>query len=761
MFLKLYVKNINYTEQWIDLYDPDDCIDPRQLRIPDLTSSPFDFWGMRNYTFFNCSTYKDSPTDHVTRIPCLSSTHHYQIAALWSDADAIYVPQSCRKMYDLEPVPFSLKYDDHDGKYISLLWNNPMCRTCYAFGQKCTRIGNTLETRCLLNISKHKTANASEFGVEPDDGCKETRCGDDGPTIQFPFWLKDQRPKHCGYPGFELYCTEDNHTMLELPHSGKFYVKDINYTGQGITLYDLDGCINLTMVRIPDLTSSPFEFDMHNYTFFNCSTHKDSLRDDVIGMRIPCLSSNHHYQITALMFDDEKAIYVSQSCRKMYNLEPVPFYWDYDDVKYISLLWHNPMCGICYALDQKCTRMGNTLETTCLDNISKNKTGVQEIQERRQGSPTKLIGSLLGSLTFLHVLVLYHVFRSNRLEKESQIKIEKFLQDYRALKPTRYTYADIQSITNQFKDKLGQGGYGTVFKGKLSNDVFVAVKILNNSKGNGEEFINEVGSMGRIHHVNVARLVGYCADGFRRALIYEYLPNKSLDKYIFSVNGKSHILGWEKLQDIALGIAKGIGYLHQGCDQQILHFDIKPQNILLDQNFNPKISDFGLAKLFSKEKSVVSMTAARGTMGYIAPEVLSRNFGTVSHKSDVFSFGMLLLEIVAGRKNIDTTVENTSQVYLPEWIHNQLDQGEDLGIQLEEERHAKIAKKLAIVGLWCIQWYPVNRPSMKVVVQMLEGEGDDLKIPPNPFESTHSMNQSLIVAGRRSHITLSVISESE
>ena len=335
------------------------------------------------------------------------------------------------------------------------------------------------------------------------------------------------------------------------------------------------------------------------------------------------------------------------------------------------------------------------------------------------------------------------------------------MQDYRALKPTRYTYADIKRITNQFKDKLGQGGYGTVFKGNLSNDVFVAVKILNNSKGNGEEFINEVGSMGRIHHVNVARLVGYCADGFRRALIYEYLPNKSLEKYIFSANGKSHILGWEKLQDIALGIAKGIGYLHQGCDQQILHFDIKPHNILLDHNFNPKISDFGLAKLCSKENSVVSMTAARGTMGYIAPEVLSRNFGTVSHKSDVYSFGMLLLEIVGGRKNIDATVENTSQLYFPKWIHNQLDHGEYPGIQLEEERHAKIAKKLAIVGLWCIQWYPVNRPSMKVVVQMLEGEGDNLKIPPNPFESTHSMNQSSMVPGRRSHITLSVISESE
>ena len=166
---KFYVDRISYTGQWIELYDPDGWIDPRQLRIPDLTSSPFDFFGMNSYTFFNCSTHKDSPRDPVVRIPCLSSTHHYQIAALWSDDDAIYVPQSCWKMYNLEPVPFFLEYD---GKYTSLLWNNPMCRTCYAVGQKCTRMGNTLETRCLLNISKQKTGiyhliSSIYFNVDP------------------------------------------------------------------------------------------------------------------------------------------------------------------------------------------------------------------------------------------------------------------------------------------------------------------------------------------------------------------------------------------------------------------------------------------------------------------------------------------------------------------------------------------------------------------------------------------------------------------
>ena len=138
--------------------------------------------------------------------------------------------------------------------------------------------------------------------------------------------------------------------------------------------------------------------------------------------------------------------------------------------------------------------------------------------------------------------------------------------------------------------------------------------------------------MGRIHHVNVVHLVGFCTDGFRRALIYEFLPNEPLENFIFSRTIKNHSLDWKKLQDISLGITKGIEYLHQGYDQRVLHFDIKPHNILLDYNFNPKIFDFGLTKLCSREQSVVSMTATRGTMGYIAPEMLSKNIGNVSYK---------------------------------------------------------------------------------------------------------------------------------
>lgn len=299
-----------------------------------------------------------------------------------------------------------------------------------------------------------------------------------------------------------------------------------------------------------------------------------------------------------------------------------------------------------------------------------------------------------------------------------------------------------------------------MYRGQLSNDVHVAVKILNSSKGNGEDFINEVGIIGRIHHINVVRLVGYCADGFRRALIYEFLPNDSLENFVSSDHEKG-LIGWKKLQDIALGIAKGIEYLHQGCDQRILHFDIKPHNILLDHNLNPKILDFGQVKLCSKEQSIVSMTTARGTIGYIAPEVFSRNFGNVSYKSDIYSFGMLLLEMVGGKKDFDVTVQNTNQVYFPEWIYNRLHCGEELGIQLRDDADAKIAKKLAIVGLWCIQWYPVDRPSMNDVVKMLEGDGDTLIMPANPFASTNPTATSAVVDVRPVNSELEIIVESE
>ena len=145
------------------------------------------------------------------------------------------------------------------------------------------------------------------------------------------------------------------------------------------------------------------------------------------------------------------------------------------------------------------------------------------------------------------IFIISVLYRSNKLKREHRINIQKFLEGYRVFKSSRYPYADIKKITNNFEVKPGEGGCGTVYKGKLSNEVFVVVKILHDFKGNGEEFINEVGTTGVIHHINVVRLLGFCSNGYKRALIYEFLPNESLDKFIVSTFGNNHSLGWHKL----------------------------------------------------------------------------------------------------------------------------------------------------------------------------------------------------------------------
>nr|WPD27534.1 WAKL protein [Zea mays] len=308
--------------------------------------------------------------------------------------------------------------------------------------------------------------------------------------------------------------------------------------------------------------------------------------------------------------------------------------------------------------------------------------------------------------------------------------VEKFLRMQQMLVPMRYAYTNIIAITGHFREKLGQGGYGSVYKGVLQpGEVHVAVKMLGNSNCNGEEFISEVATIGKIHHFNVVRLIGFCSEENSRALIYEFMPHGSLDKYIFS-SEKS--FSWDKLNEIALGIARGLNYLHHGCDMQIVHFDIKPHNILLDSNFVPKVADFGLAKLFPRDDSFVPLSAMRGTIGYIAPEMVSRSFGVISSKSDVYSFGMLLLEMTGGRRNADPHAGSSSQAYYPSLVYSQLSQGDVGGISEGVDMH-ELEKKLCIIGLWCIQMKPQDRPTMSEVIEMLEAGVDGIQMPPRPF----------------------------
>ncbi|RDY00026.1 Rust resistance kinase Lr10, partial [Mucuna pruriens] len=354
-----------------------------------------------------------------------------------------------------------------------------------------------------------------------------------------------------------------------------------------------------------------------------------------------------------------------------------------------------------------------------------------------------IAGTVCAAALGVAILITIICFRK-RLGKDrskTHKDFEAFLRNNGPLAIRRYSYSDIKKMTNSFAEKLGQGGYGSVYKGKVQDNRLVAVKMLNSSKGNGEEFMNEVGSISRTSHVNIVTLLGFCFEGSKRALVYEFLHNGSLEKFIYATNvtALENQLNCETLYQIAVGVARGLEYLHRGCNTKIYHFDIKPHNILLDENFCPKISDFGLSKICPSNESMVSMMVARGTPGYIAPEVFSRNFGMVSHKSDVFSFGMMVLEIVGGRKNINVEVDCTSEIYFPYWIYKRLELNEELALRnITNESDREKMRKMVIVSLWCIQVDQSDRPTMSAVVEMLEGRLETLHIPPKPFLSSPS-----------------------
>ncbi|KAM4097270.1 hypothetical protein ACJW30_08G168900 [Castanea mollissima] len=355
-----------------------------------------------------------------------------------------------------------------------------------------------------------------------------------------------------------------------------------------------------------------------------------------------------------------------------------------------------------------------------------------------------VVAGIVGTIAVILVMIICYLKReqlsnmgviSKKNTKENQYA-KDFIMNQGSLAPKQYSYSNIKKMTHSFKNKLGQGGYGSVYKGKLLDGRLVAVKVINELKGHGEEFINEVASISRTSHVNVVTLLGYCYERTKRVLVYEFMPNGSLDKFICDLESSSTNCQLEQrtLFEIAVGVARGLEYLHRGCSTRILHFDIKPQNILLDDDFSPKISDFGLARLCQKKESIVSMLGARGTIGYIAPEVFSRNFGGVSHKSDVYCYGMLILEMVGVRENFDAEVSHTSERYFPDWIYQNLNLDENVentSVLTEEDEQMK--RKMILVGLWCIQTIPTNRPSMTKVVEMLEGNVHSIEIPPKPF----------------------------
>ncbi|KAL7168341.1 hypothetical protein ACSBR2_038725 [Camellia fascicularis] len=301
-----------------------------------------------------------------------------------------------------------------------------------------------------------------------------------------------------------------------------------------------------------------------------------------------------------------------------------------------------------------------------------------------------------------------------------------------------FTLRSIEIATDYFSDanKLGQGGFGSVYKGKLVNGEEIAVKRLSISTGEGlREFKNEVILISRIQHRNLVRLLGYCSQGDERILIYEYLKNKSLDSFIFD-KARRALLDWKMRVNIIEGIAQGLQYLHKYSRLRIIHRDLKTSNILLDDNMNPKISDFGTARIFGDNEAQANTKRIVGTYGYMSPEYALD--GLFSVKSDVFSFGVMMLEIISGKKN--------TGFYQPDRALNLLGYAWDLwkegrGLEIIDHLFVETCSTSEVmryiqVSFLCVQENAADRPTISDVVSMLSNEIIAIPAPKQPAFST-------------------------
>ncbi|KAI3954620.1 hypothetical protein MKW98_019751 [Papaver atlanticum] len=350
---------------------------------------------------------------------------------------------------------------------------------------------------------------------------------------------------------------------------------------------------------------------------------------------------------------------------------------------------------------------------------------------RRKATKSKLFGVELQIiipvlvLTFIiGILFVVRIIRNGKFEDV----VEDWELDYGR---QRFSYKDLYIATKGFKEKelLGIGGFGKVYKGVLATSkAKVAVKrISHNSKQGVREFISEIISIGHLRHRNLAHLLGYCKRNRELLLVYDYMPNGSLDKLIFRKYNSASApptLGWDQRFQIIKGVACGLVYLHEGWEQVVIHRDIKASNVLLDAEMNARLGDFGLARLYDRGTNPETTTNVAGTLGYMAPELIRTGKATTS--SDVFAFGALLLEVACGRRPIELhKSESEEGEILVDWVLNLWRRGEILQTSDPNLRNEYVIDEMELVlklGLLCSHNDPKARPSMRQVIQYLEGE---------------------------------------
>ncbi|XP_058726098.1 G-type lectin S-receptor-like serine/threonine-protein kinase At1g11330 [Vicia villosa] len=332
--------------------------------------------------------------------------------------------------------------------------------------------------------------------------------------------------------------------------------------------------------------------------------------------------------------------------------------------------------------------------------------------------------------TFIVVICTYFLCSraskySGKINQENQVKVEDL---------PIFEFKNILIATNNFDlaNKIGQGGFGSVYKGELPDGLEIAVKRLSKTSGQGlEEFMNEVIVISKLQHRNLVRLLGCCVEGEEKMLVYEYMSNNSLDFYLFDPIQKQ-VLDWQKRSYIIEGISRGLLYLHRDSRLRIIHRDLKLSNILLDGDLNPKISDFGMAKIFGGTENEGNTRRIMGTYGYMSPEYAMG--GLFSEKSDVFSFGVMLLEIISGKKN--TSFYNHEEaISLLGYVWKLWKEGETVSLidsEIYNPNNVDHVLRCIHIGLLCVQETAKERPTMTKVVSMLNNDIDKFPCPCQP-----------------------------
>ncbi|KAK1375181.1 Cysteine-rich RLK 29 [Heracleum sosnowskyi] len=342
---------------------------------------------------------------------------------------------------------------------------------------------------------------------------------------------------------------------------------------------------------------------------------------------------------------------------------------------------------------------------------------------------------IVGLVLFLFILVFIFQRKQKHRTATGTLQQHDNVEEMRSTEFLQYDFTTIEVATNYFSDekKLGQGGFGAVYKGILRTGQEVAVKRLLRGSGQGEqEFKNEVTLVAQLQHRNLVRLLGFCYEGTERLLIYEFVPNASLDQFIFDSANRS-LLDWKRRFKIIGGVARGLLYLHEDSRLRIIHRDLKASNVLLDADMNSKIADFGMAKLFEIDETQGNTSRIVGTYGYMAPEYAM--YGQFSVKSDVFSFGVLVLEIVSGQKNNcfrnGEEVQDLLSAAWKYWQQGNASNVIDPILRNGSESLREIIRCIHI-GLLCVQEHVANRPNMASVVLMLNSFSLALAVPSEP-----------------------------